>query len=48
LVEALKSRDADIIERAFQKGATSSYEAFLGDNTGERNAAQVFGLIGSE
>jgi DNA-binding GntR family transcriptional regulator len=43
LVEALRSRDGEQIRAAFQKGATSSYEAFLGDGS---NVAQSFGLLG--
>jgi DNA-binding GntR family transcriptional regulator len=45
LVEALRTRDAALVRAAFQKGATSSYEPFIGDPTGERNAAQVFGFL---
>ena len=45
LVEALRTRDAGRIRAAFQLGATSSYEAFLGDGGGEPNVAQVFGYL---
>jgi DNA-binding GntR family transcriptional regulator len=48
LVEALRSRDAGRIRPAFQTGATSSYEAFLGDASGEQNLAQMFGYLSSE
>jgi len=47
LVEALRDRNPEKIRSAFQRGATSSYEAFLGEATGERNAAQVFGFLDS-
>jgi DNA-binding GntR family transcriptional regulator len=46
LVEALRSRDRARIHAAFEKGATTSYEPFLGEATGERNVAQVFGFLG--
>ncbi len=45
LVEALRTRDSQRIQAAFRKGATSSYEAFLGDGVGERTAAQLFGFL---
>jgi DNA-binding GntR family transcriptional regulator len=48
LVEALRSRDSKQIRPAFQTGATSSYEAFLGDASGEQNIAQMFGYLSSE
>jgi DNA-binding GntR family transcriptional regulator len=45
LVEALRTREPVRIRAAFQKGATSSYEAFLGDCTSDQNLAQVYGLL---
>ena len=45
LIEALRTRDLHQIRPAFQKGATSSYEPFLSEGTGERNMAQVFGFL---
>ena len=45
LVDALKTRDTARIRAAFQKGATSSYEAFLREGTGEQTMAQVFGFL---
>lgn len=45
LIEALRSRDASTIRSAFQKGATSSYEAFLGGGANDRNVAAVFGFL---
>jgi DNA-binding GntR family transcriptional regulator len=47
LVEALRSREPERIRAAFQKGATSSYEAFLGEGSGERDVAQSFGFLES-
>jgi DNA-binding GntR family transcriptional regulator len=45
LVEALRTRDPEKIRPAFQRAATSSYEAFLGGGTDDRNAAQMFGFL---
>jgi len=47
LVAALRTKDAEQIEKAFRSGATSSYEAFLRDaeGVGERNTAQVYGIL---
>jgi DNA-binding GntR family transcriptional regulator len=45
LVEALRNREPEQIRAAFQKGATSSYEAFIGEGSGERDIAQVFGFL---
>jgi DNA-binding GntR family transcriptional regulator len=45
LIEALRSRDRDRIRSAFRQGATSSYQAFVGEPTGERNLALMFGFL---
>jgi DNA-binding GntR family transcriptional regulator len=44
LVDALRSKDAARIRAAFEKGATSFYDPFLGDG-GERAAAEAFGFL---
>lgn len=46
LLEALRSKDQARIRDAFYKGATSSYEAFLGDS-GDAAIAQAFGFLES-
>jgi DNA-binding GntR family transcriptional regulator len=48
LVEALRTRDGERIRAAFQIGATSSYEAFLGDGSGEPHVAEIYGYLQSE
>lgn len=42
LVEALRSRDRDRIRAAFEVGATSSYETFMGNGG---NVAQMYGYL---
>jgi len=44
LLEALRSKDPQLITEAFQRGATASYEAFLQDES--PLAAQLFGFLG--
>ncbi len=46
LIEALRSKDAARIRAAFEKGATSSYESFLGDGDKSR-VAEMFGILGT-
>jgi DNA-binding GntR family transcriptional regulator len=46
LIEALRSKDKAQIRDAFYKGATSSYESFLGDS-GEMAVAKAFGFLES-
>ncbi len=45
LIEALRTRDAAQIRTQFHKGATNSYESFLGGPASEPNIAQVFGFL---
>ncbi|HWB95114.1 MAG TPA: GntR family transcriptional regulator [Bryobacteraceae bacterium] len=44
LVAALRSRDSGQIRGAFEKGATSSYESFLGEQS-ELTLAEAFGFL---
>lgn len=44
LVEALRSRDPQQIAQAFERGATSSYESFLRDDS-PRMTAAAFGFL---
>ncbi len=44
LIAALRSRDRGQIREAFYKGATASYEAFLGDS-GDLAIAKAFGFL---
>jgi DNA-binding GntR family transcriptional regulator len=46
LIEALRAKDPARIRTAFEKGATSFYDPFLGE-TGERSAAAAFGFLES-
>lgn len=46
LIAALRSKDPALIRDAFYKGATSSYESFLGDS-GEAAVAKAFGFLES-
>jgi DNA-binding GntR family transcriptional regulator len=46
LIEALRSKDKAQIREAFYKGATASYELFLGDS-GELAIAKAFGFVES-
>ena len=46
LIAALRSKDPAQIRDAFYKGATSSYESFLGDS-GEAAVAKAFGFLES-
>ena len=46
LLEALRSKNPAQIREAFYKGATSSYESFLGDS-GDAAIAQAFGFLES-
>ena len=46
LIEALRSKDRDQIREAFYKGATTSYESFLGDS-GDVALAKAFGFLES-
>jgi DNA-binding GntR family transcriptional regulator len=45
LIEALRGKDPAQIRTAFEKGATSSYESFLG-NGDESRVAEMFGILG--
>jgi DNA-binding GntR family transcriptional regulator len=45
LIEALRSRDSARIRDAFQRGATSSYESFLGDDGPGIQSARLFGYL---
>ena len=44
LIAALRSKDSAQIREAFRKGATSSYESFLGEG-GEIAVAEAFGFL---
>jgi DNA-binding GntR family transcriptional regulator len=44
LIEALRSRDPQVIAEAFERGATVSYESFLGESS-PRLTAEIFGFL---